>query len=191
MPRDDLPTLPFRSQTAWESWLVKNHEKSPGVYLKLAKKDSGIPSLTYQEALEGALCFGWIDGLKLPFDERYWLQRFTPRRPRSKWSRINCDKAKELEMAGRLRPAGLREVAAARKDGRWDAAYPGARAALVPEDLRAALDRKPRAKSNFAKLSGSLRYRILYYIHDAKQPETRARRIAQFVAKLASGTSLR
>jgi uncharacterized protein YdeI (YjbR/CyaY-like superfamily) len=191
MPRDELPTLPLRSQAAWEAWLAKHHATSPGLYLKLAKKESGIASVTYPEALESALCFGWIDGLKLPFDERYWLQRFTPRRPRSKWSRINCDKVAALEKAGKLRPAGLREVAAARKDGRWDAAYPGARAATVPADLEAALERKPKAKSNFEKLSGSLRYRILYYIHDAKQPETRARRIAQFVAKLASGASFR
>jgi len=125
---DDVPTLAFRSQAAWEAWLTKHHLRAPGVLLKLAKKDSGIPSVSYQEALESALCFGWIDGLKLPLDERYWLQRFTPRRPRSKWSQINCAKVAKLEQAGRMRPAGSREVEAARQDGRWEAAYAGARA---------------------------------------------------------------
>jgi len=188
---EDVPTLPFRSQAAWEVWLTKHHQKSPGVVLKLAKKDSGIPSVSYQEALESALCFGWIDGLKRRLDERYWLQRFTPRRQRSKWSQINCAKVVKLEQAGRMRPAGSREVEAARQDGRWEAAYAGARAWSVPADLEAALAKRPKARKRFETLTSSLRYRIYYYIHDAKKPETRARRIAHFVARLASNQPIR
>jgi len=191
MPRDDLPILAFPTQASWEAWLAKQHAKSPGIYLKIAKKESGIRSVDYQQALEGALCYGWIDGLKLPLDAQYWLQRFTPRRPGSKWSQINCTKVTALEQAGRLQPAGLREVAAARKDGRWERAYAGMRDSTIPADFQAALDKKPKARAHFARLSASWRYRILYRIHEVKRPETRARRIAQLVARLASGQPLR
>ena len=184
---DQLPVLPFRSQAAWEAWLERHHTDSPGLWLKLAKLASGTPSVTYQEALETALCFGWIDGLKYPFDAKFWLQRFTPRRPRSKWSRINCDKVTRLLAAGSMRPAGIREVEAAKREGRWEAAYPSQRTITVPPDLRAALKARPRAAKAFADLTSSKRYAILYRIHDAKRPATRAARIELYVARLAAG----
>jgi len=191
MPRDDLPVRAFPTQASWEAWLAKQHAKSPGIYLKIAKKESGIRSVDYQQALEGALCYGWIDGLKLPLDAKYWLQRFTPRRPGSKWSQINCTKVMALEKAGRLQPAGLREVEAARKDGRWERAYAGMRDSTISADFQAALDQQPKARAHFARLSASWRYRILYRIHEVKRPETRARRIAYFIARLATGQPLR
>lgn len=184
---DDLPVRRFASARAWEAWLAKQHAKSDGLWLRLAKKDSGIASVSYPEAVEVALCYGWIDGLKRPFDDAYWIQRFTPRRPRSKWSRINRAKADELIAAGRMQPAGLREVEAARADGRWEAAYPGQAAMEVPPDLTKALARNREARACFAVLTARNRYAILYQIEDAKRPETRARRIAQFVEMLARG----
>lgn len=187
MPRDSLPVLPFRSQAAWEAWLTKQHQKSTGLWLKLAKKDSGVPSVTYPEAVESALCFGWIDGQKQPFDEQYWLQRFTPRRPRSKWSKINCEKIEALQKAGRLQPAGLREVEAAQRDGRWENAYGSHRTITVPEDFQAELDQRPRSRKRFGELSAANRYAILYRLHDARKPETRTRRMKQILAMLAEG----
>jgi uncharacterized protein YdeI (YjbR/CyaY-like superfamily) len=182
--------LPFASRDAWESWLDARHGDSDGVWLKIAKKDSGIESVTHPEALEAALCFGWIDGQRRALDEQHFLQRFTPRRPRSRWSRINRDKATELIETGRMRPAGLREVEAARADGRWDAAYDGQRTATVPEDLQRALDADERAAAFFATLSSQNRYAILYRVQDAKRPETRARRIERFVAMLREGRAI-
>lgn len=184
MPPDPLPILPFRSQAAWEAWLSRQHATSEGLWLKLAKKDSGIPSVTYPEAVESALCFGWIDGQKMPFDGTYWLQRFTPRRARSKWSKINCDKIDDLAKAGRLRPAGLREVEAAKRDGRWENAYGSQRTITIPPDFQAELDKRPRAKKRFAELSASNRYAILYRLHDAKRPETRSRRLKEMIQRL-------
>ncbi len=137
MPRDDLPVLEFGSQAAWESWLDAHHAAAPGAWLKIAKKGSGAESVSYAEALEVAICYGWIDGQKDRLDDVHWLQRFTPRKPGGKWSRINTDKATELIKAGRMRPAGQREVDLAQADGRWAAAYEGQRAMTVPEDLRA------------------------------------------------------
>ncbi len=189
--KEELPTVPFASEKAWEKWLEKNHADSPGVWVKLAKLESGIPSVTYAQALEVALCYGWIDGQKGAFDDEYWLQRFTPRKPRSKWSKINCAKVEALIAAGRMKPAGLREVEAARADGRWEAAYAGAKTIEVPEDLTLALEKNPKAKAFFATLKGASRYAILFRLHDAKKPETRARRLAQFVAMLEAGEQLR
>lgn len=191
MPRDDLPILSFPSQASWEAWLAKHHAKSQGCYLKIAKKNSGLRSVDYQQALEGALCYGWIDGLKQPLNKDYWLQRFTPRRPRSKWSQINCNKVSALEKAGRLQPPGVQQVKAAKQDGRWERAYAPASTATIPADLRIALAAEPKAKAHFARLSASWRYRILYRIHEVKRPETRARRIATLVARLASDEPLR
>jgi uncharacterized protein YdeI (YjbR/CyaY-like superfamily) len=182
--------LPFASRDAWEAWLDAHHEDSDGVWLKIAKKGSGLESVTHPEALETALCFGWIDGRRRALDERHFLQRFTPRRARSRWSKINRDKATELIESGRMRPAGLREVAAARADGRWDAAYEGQRTATVPEDLQRALDADERASAFFATLSSQNRYAILYRVQDAKRPETRARRIERFVAMLREGRAI-
>jgi uncharacterized protein YdeI (YjbR/CyaY-like superfamily) len=185
--KDDLALLPFATPAAWEKWLAANHETARGVWLKLAKADAGNASVTYAEALDVALCYGWIDGQKGSVDARYWKQRFTPRSARSKWSQINCKKIDALIAAGRMTPAGLREVEAAKADGRWERAYAGARAAEVPEDLVAALAANKKAQNAFATLDGANRYSILYHVHDAKKPETRAKRIAKYVAMLASG----
>jgi uncharacterized protein YdeI (YjbR/CyaY-like superfamily) len=190
MTTADLPTLPFESRAAWEAWLAEHQGTSKGIWLKLAKKDSGIPSVTYPEALEAALCHGWIDGQKAPFDDEFWLQRFTPRGPRSKWSRINREKALALEAQGKMKPRGLAEMEAARKDGRWDAAYEPQASIGVPDDLQAKLDANPRARQFFTTLDSANRYAILYRIADAKRPETRARRIEQFVAMLAEGKTI-
>jgi uncharacterized protein YdeI (YjbR/CyaY-like superfamily) len=176
------PTIAFASREEWAAWLAEHHEDDEGVWLKLAKKASGIASVTQSEAVEVALCFGWIDGQAKPVDDDHWLQRFTPRRARSRWSKINRDRATALVERGEMQPAGLREIERARADGRWDAAYEGARTATVPDDLQAALDADPRASEFFANLSSANRYAILYRVQDAKRPETRARRIEKYVA---------
>jgi uncharacterized protein YdeI (YjbR/CyaY-like superfamily) len=178
------PTLLFASAEDWESWLETQPADSPGLWLKIAKKGCGTPSIDYATALESALCFGWIDGQKRPLDESFWLQRFTPRKPRSRWSKINRDKATALIESGRMRPAGLSEVERARQDGRWDAAYESQSVAAVPEDLQAALDADPRAAEFFATLDSANRYAVLYRVHEAKRASTRAARIEKFVAML-------
>ena len=183
MPRDDLPILGFADAAAWESWLAGQHATAPGVWLKIAKKKPGsVPAgVSYPDALAVALCYGWIDGQKAGLDDDYWLQRFTPRQPGSRWSKINTGKATELIEAGRMQPAGLREVERARSDGRWDAAYSGQRTMGVPPDLERALAGNEAARVFFAALSGGNRYAILYRIADAKRPQTRARRIEKYV----------
>jgi uncharacterized protein YdeI (YjbR/CyaY-like superfamily) len=183
----DLPTLEFPTPEDWEQWLRENHASSPGVLLKIAKKRTGVVTVVYPHVLEIALCYGWIDSQRLPLDETYFLQRYTPRSKRSKWSQVNRDKAIDLIAQGRMRPAGLAEVERAKADGRWQAAYAPQRTATVPADLQAALDGNPKAKAFFTTLSGINRYAILFRVHDAKRPETRARRIEQFVAMLADG----
>jgi uncharacterized protein YdeI (YjbR/CyaY-like superfamily) len=187
---DELPIVLFASPADLEAWLEENHAKSEGLWLKIAKKGSGVESVSYAEALELALCFGWIDSQKRAFDERHFLQRFTPRRPRGKWSRINRDKAEELIAAGAMRPSGLSEVEAARADGRWDAAYAGQRTAEVPQDLQRELDRNEPAREFFATLDSANRYAIVYRLNDAKKPETRERRLAKFVAMLERGEKI-
>jgi uncharacterized protein YdeI (YjbR/CyaY-like superfamily) len=182
--------LAFESDAHWEAWLEEHHATSDGVWLKIAKKASGIPSVAYPEVLDTALCFGWIDGQRKALDDRYFLQRFTPRRARSKWSQINRDKVAALTRAGRMRPAGLAEVERAKADGRWDAAYGGQAAMTVPDDLQAELDARPAAAAFFATLSSQNRFAILFRLHDAKRPETRARRLAKFVAMLEAGETL-
>lgn len=183
--RKGLPVLAFPDQQQWEDWLAANHDTSPGLWLKLAKKASTIRTVTYPEAVEVALCQGWIDGQVLPYDESFWLQRFTPRGPRSKWSQINCARAERLIEAGRMQPAGRAAVDAARQDGRWADAYAPPSTATVPPDLQEALDANPAAAEFFATLSKTNRYAVLYRIQDAKRPETRARRIQQYVEMLA------
>lgn len=178
------PMLAFPDPAAWEKWLAAEHAGFSGLWLKLAKKGCPDTTVSYAEALDVALCFGWIDGQKRPLDDDYWLQRFTPRKPGSKWSKINRGKAEALIAAGRMRPAGLREVEAAKADGRWAAAYDGQSTAMVPDDLRQALDQDEDAAAFFATLDRGNRYAILYRIHEAKKPETRAARIAKFVAML-------
>jgi len=187
---DDLPVHLFATRSDLEAWLGGNHGSSPGIWLKIAKKGSGVESVDYAEALELALCFGWIDSQKRGFDETFFLQRFTPRRPRGKWSQINRAKAEELIAAGEMRPAGLAEVEAAKADGRWDAAYVGQRAATVPDDLQRELDRNEAARDFFARLDSANRYAILYRLQEAKKPETRERRLRKFIAMLARGEKL-
>jgi uncharacterized protein YdeI (YjbR/CyaY-like superfamily) len=186
----DLPVVPFASREAWALWLEERHATSDGLWLKIAKKGSGIDTVTYSEALEVALCYGWIDGQKASFDDRYWLQRFTPRRARSKWSKVNRRKAMELIERDDMKPAGLREVERAKADGRWDAAYDAQSTARVPEDLRRELERNEAAREFFETLNSANRYAILYQIQDAKKPETRARRIEKYVAMLGEGKKI-
>ncbi len=181
----DQPILPFASREAWAAWLDEHHGSAVGVWIKLAKKGSGIPTVTYGEALEVALSYGWIDGQMRGLDEKWYLQRFTPRRRRSKWSKINREKALALIERGEMKPAGLAELERAQADGRWDAAYDSPATATVPEDLQRVLDGNPRASEAFAKLDAQRRYSILYSLQDAKRPETRARRIERAVARLA------
>lgn len=183
----DLPVLPFASREAWSRWLEEHHSGAEGVWIQFAKKGSGLQSVTYEQAVEVALCYGWIDGQTRRLDESHWLQRFTPRRPKSRWSKVNRERAERLISRGEMRPAGLREVERARQDGRWDAAYDPPSTATVPEDLLRELERNAGAREAFERLDGRNRYAILYRIGEAKRPETRARRIAKFVAMLAEG----
>jgi len=189
-PANDLPIVSFESQDAWAVWLEKHHRTSAGLWLRIAKKSSGTASVSYAGALEIALCYGWIDGQKRPEGESSWLQRFTPRSPKSPWSKINCEKAEALIREGRMAPAGLAAVEGARKDGRWDRAYASPSRAEVPDDLRVAFEKKPKAKAFFDALDSRNRYAVLYRIHMANKPETRAKRIEQFVAMLAKGEKL-
>ncbi len=182
--KDDLPILQLPDQQAWEEWLETNHGSSAGVWLKTAKKRAAQRTVSHPEALESAICFGWIDGQRVPHDESFFLQRFTPRKARSRWSQINRDKAEKLSAQRRMRPAGLAQIEAAKLDGRWQAAYPPQSRAAVPEDFQQALDRNPEAKAFFETLRGQNRYAFLYRIQDAKRPETRQKRIATFVAML-------
>lgn len=153
MKTTDLPILPFASKKKWADWLARHHDKSAGVWLKLAKKGSEIPSLTYDEALEVALCYGWIDGQKKGFDDKFWLQKFTPRGPKSIWSKINTEKAEKLIKSGEMKPAGLKAIEAAKQDGRWDAAYESQKNISVPDDFQAALDKNAKAKAFFVNLN--------------------------------------
>ncbi|GAA4569381.1 YdeI/OmpD-associated family protein [Planotetraspora kaengkrachanensis] len=187
---EDLEIVSFESAEAFETWLSEHHAISAGVWLKLRKKGPGIVALDYAQALDVALCYGWIDGQKGKYDDLYWLQRFTPRRPNSKWSKVNRDKTVALIEQGRMRPAGLAEVERAKASGRWEAAYDGARTASVPDDLVAALAANPAAAEFFEKLDRQNRYAILYRIQDVKKTETRARRIEKYVAMLAEGKKL-
>jgi uncharacterized protein YdeI (YjbR/CyaY-like superfamily) len=187
---DDLPTLFFEAQAELEAWLEENHASSAGLWLKIAKKGSGVESVDYPQALELALCFGWIDSQKRGLDERHFLQRFTPRRPRGKWSRINRDKVERLIASGAMRPAGLAEVEAAQADGRWEAAYAGQRTAEIPEDLEQELNRSEAAREFFSTLDSANRYAILYRLEEAKKPETRQRRLRKFVGMLERGEKI-
>jgi uncharacterized protein YdeI (YjbR/CyaY-like superfamily) len=182
----ELPIIAFTSQQAWEAWLQEYHTETKGVWLKIAKKESGIPSISYAEALESALCYGWIDGQKASFDQQYWLQKFTQRRPKSIWSKVNCDKAIQLIETGRMQSAGLREVELAKADGRWDASYASQSKITIPDDLQRELDNNPQAHEFFATLDSANRYAILFRIQTAKKAETRAARIRKFVDMLAN-----
>ena len=186
----DLPVVAFKSQPAWDEWLASRPATAKGLWLKLAKKSSGVASVSKAEAIDTALCHGWIDGQLDSFDDDFWLIRFTPRQSTSKWSEKNRSRALELIAQKLMRPAGLREIDRAKKDGRWDAAYAPQSTAEVPDDLRAALAVNRKAGRFFEQLDGANRYSILYRIHTAKKPETRAARIATFVAMLAQGKTI-
>jgi uncharacterized protein YdeI (YjbR/CyaY-like superfamily) len=187
---DELPILLFAVPADLESWLEDNHAESDGAWLKIAKKGADEPSVTYAEALELALCFGWIDSQKRGHDDQHFLQRFTPRRPRGRWSKINREKAEALIAAGAVRPAGMAEIEAAQADGRWEAAYEGQRTAKVPDDLRAELDANPAAREFFEGLDSANRYAVIYRLDEAKKPETRERRLRKFVAMLERGEKI-
>ena len=186
----DLPVLEFADQAAVEDWLEAEHDGSPGLYVKIAKKGAGVPSVTYAELVESVLCFGWIDGKAVRLDDRYYLQRITPRRPRSVWSAKNVAAVEVLRASGRMRPAGLAAVAAAQADGRWARAYPGPATMAVPDDLAAALVAEPAAAAAFEALDGGNRYAVLWRVHTAARPDTRARRVADLVRMLAEGRRL-
>ena len=187
---DDLPTLLFAGPAEFEAWLAEHHAEPDGIWLQIAKKGAPEPSVTYAEAVELSLCFGWIDGQRRALDETHFLQRYTPRRPRGRWSKINREKAEALIAAGRVRPAGLAEIEAARADGRWEAAYEGQRTAKVPADLQRELDANPAAAEFFAGLDSANRYAVIYRLDEAKKPETRERRLRKFIAMLERGEKI-
>jgi len=188
--KDGKPILAFASQGEWEAWLDAEHASAEGVWIKFAKKGSGVETVVYAEALDVALCYGWIDSQVRSYDERFYLQKFTPRRSRSRWSRINREKIEELTKQGRMKPAGLEQVELAKADGRWKAAYASPSNAQVPDDLQEALDASPKAAEFFATLNSSNRYAIIFQLEDAKKPETRTRRLDKFVAMLERGEKL-
>jgi uncharacterized protein YdeI (YjbR/CyaY-like superfamily) len=183
----DLPVLGFPDQAALEAWLETEAATAPGVYVKLAKKGAGVPSVTYAELVESCLCFGWIDGRSNRLDDSFYLQRITPRRARSVWSQKNVDAVEALTEAGRMRPTGLAAVEAARADGRWERAYAGSATITVPDDLAAALAAEPAAQREFEVLDGANRYAVLWRVHTAGTSATRAKRIATLVQMLADG----
>ena len=180
----------FKNAKAFETWLKKHHATSDGLWLQIAKRGAAESSVTYAEAVEIALCWGWIDGQKKGLDDQHFLQRFTPRRARSVWSKVNVEKVAALTAAGRMQAPGLAQVEAAKADGRWARAYDGAKTSVVPDDLQAALDAQPPAKAFFATINASNRYAVLWRIQTAVKPETRARRIAQLVDMLARGETV-
>jgi uncharacterized protein YdeI (YjbR/CyaY-like superfamily) len=186
----DLPVIAFKSQQAWDAWLTSQDARSKGLWLKLAKKSSGIASVSRPQAVDTALCHGWIDGQLDSFDDNYWLIRFTPRQSTSKWSGKNRIRALELVELGRMRPAGLNEIERAKEDGRWNAAYAPQSTAQVPDDLLAVLAKNKKAKGFFETLDSANRYAILHRIHVAKKPETRAARIEKYVAMLIEGKTI-
>ncbi|HEX7122132.1 MAG TPA: YdeI/OmpD-associated family protein [Gemmatimonadaceae bacterium] len=184
---EDYPLKKFATARAFEQWLSRNHTKAQGIRIQIAKKASGIPSINYDQALEVALCYGWIDGQSKSIDETWYWQRFTPRRPRSSWSKRNRDIVARLIREGRMQPAGQAEIDKAKADGRWDAAYDSPSNAKVPPDLAAALRKSPKAKRSFDALDSRNRFAILYRLATAKKPETRAKRLATFVDLLSKG----
>jgi uncharacterized protein YdeI (YjbR/CyaY-like superfamily) len=185
--KSDLITVELPNRVAWEEWLEEHHDSSPGVWLKIAKKGAPAATVDHPQALEQAIRYGWIDGQKRGYDDHYWLQRFTPRGPRSKWSQVNRDKALELIAEGRMKPAGLAQFEAAKRDGRLDEAYEPQSRATVPEDFQRALDENPAAAEFFATLRGANRYAFLYRLHHVKKPEARAKRIVTYIEMLTEG----
>jgi uncharacterized protein YdeI (YjbR/CyaY-like superfamily) len=190
VPAAELPILEFASERDWEGWLEEHHAGAPGVWLRFAKRGAAATTVTHPQALELAICFGWIDGQVRGLDDTHYLQRFTPRSPRSRWSRINRDKAERLIVAGRMRPAGRAQVAAAQADGRWDAAYEPSSRITVPDDFQRALNADPAAREFFETLTGMRRYAFLHRLHHVKTPQARARRIAGYLKLLHEGRTL-
>jgi uncharacterized protein YdeI (YjbR/CyaY-like superfamily) len=188
--QNDIPVMLFKSQKDWTKWLEKNHAKSSGVWLQIAKKTGKVKTVSYAEALEVALCYGWIDGQGKGLDESAWLQKFTPRGLRSIWSKVNRTKAMELIESGRMQPAGLAAIDRAKKGGQWESAYDSHRTATVPADLQAALDHNTKAKAFFVTLDSTNRYAILFRLQTAKKAETRARRLERFVRMLENHEKL-
>ena len=181
---DNVPIMSFETQQSWEVWLKENHAETKGIWLKIAKKEARSPSVSYAEALDSALCYGWIDGQKAAFDDKYWLQKFTPRTAKSIWSKVNCGKAEALIAEGRMQPAGLRQVELAQADGRWGRAYESQSKIKIPDDFQRELDKNPKAKDFFNTLDSANRYAFLFRIHAAKKPETRSAKIQKFVEML-------
>ena len=181
---DNVPIMSFETQQGWEVWLKENHAETKGIWLKIAKKEARSPSVSYAEALDSALCYGWIDGQKAAFDDKYWLQKFTPRTAKSIWSKVNCGKAEALIAEGRMQPAGLRQVELAQADGRWGRAYESQSKITIPDDFERELDKNPKAKDFFNTLDSANRYAFLFRIHAAKKPENRSAKIQKFVEML-------
>jgi uncharacterized protein YdeI (YjbR/CyaY-like superfamily) len=189
-PTDDRPVLSFSDRAGWRAWLTENHAGSTGVWLRLAKKGASQPSMSYGEGVEVALCFGWIDGQARREDDHYYLQKYTPRGKRSIWSKLNRERALRLIASGEMQPAGLAEVERAQTDGRWDAAYDSPSRMTVPADLKSALDASPAARAFFEALDSQNRYAMLFRLQTAKRPDTRAKRIRDFVNMLAAGEKI-
>ncbi|MDQ6645183.1 MAG: YdeI/OmpD-associated family protein [Chloroflexota bacterium] len=187
---DTRPIISFETQQNWERWLTEHHTETEGLWLKIAKKEAGISSVNYAEALESAICYGWIDGQKASFDDKYWLQKFTPRRAKSIWSKVNCSKALALIAEGRMQPAGIRQVELAQADGRWEAAYESQSKITIPDDFQRELDNNSKAQEFFTTLNSINRYAILFRIQTAKKPETRSARISTFIEMLANNQKL-
>ncbi|KIL40581.1 bacteriocin-protection protein [Gordoniibacillus kamchatkensis] len=187
---NELPIMLFQDQQALEGWLELHHDTSPGIRLQIAKKGSGVVSVSYDEALESALCYGWVDSQKEAFDEKLWIQRFTPRGPKSIWSKINKEKAERLIAEGRMKPPGMQAIDAAKRNGQWDKAYESQSTASMPEDFAAELERNVKAKAFYDTLNRQNQYAILFRIHNAKKQETRVKRIAQFIEMLEKGEKL-
>lgn len=185
-----LPIISFETQQDWERWLTEHHTETEGLWLKIAKKEAGISSVSYAEALESAICYGWIDGQKASFDDKYWLQKFTPRRAKSIWSKVNCSKALALIAEGRMQPAGIRQVELAQADGRWEVAYESQSKITIPDDFQRELDNNPKAQEFFTTLNSVNRYAILFRIQTAKRPGTRSARISTFIEMLSNNQKL-
>ncbi len=190
MVKSDLPQLYFGTVQEWEAWLSKNHTTSKGIWMKFAKKGSGIPAISHDEALLPALCYGWIDGQADKFDELYWLMKFTPRRPRSMWSKRNCDFVTQLIAEGKMQPAGQAQIEAAKADGRWDAAYDSPKNMVVPEDFLQELAKDPKALEFFESLNKTNKYAIVFRLQTAKKPETKERRKQVLLEMLKKGEKL-
>lgn len=186
----ELPVMYFKHQQEWENWLSDNHTLSAGVRVKIAKKGAGTNSVTYAEALEIALCYGWIDSRKEAFDDKFWLQRFTPRKPGSIWSKINKEKSEQLIAAGKMKPSGQHAIEQAKANGQWDKAYVPQSSKDIPKDLEEALNKKPKARSFFETLNSVNRYAIIFRISNAKKAETCQRRIEKFLDMLEKGEKI-